>query len=165
MIKILLATLFVFTLFVIPRILTANQGHEENKAPGLVNGQLQKCPDRPNCINSEYLDDAAHYLPPLEIPALSKAQVLAAAKKIIIRMDGKITFEQATDKDNYLAATFTSSLFRFVDDFELRLDHTTQKLHIRSASRSGYSDFGVNKRRVETFSKQFKEQLLRDITK
>ncbi|MCU7800664.1 MAG: DUF1499 domain-containing protein [gamma proteobacterium symbiont of Lucinoma myriamae] len=50
-------------------------------------------------------------------------------------------------------------MFKFFDDFELRLDNTTHKLHIRSASRVGYSDFGVNKRRVKRFLKLMNNKL------
>lgn len=69
------------------------------------------------------------------------------AKTTLLEMNAYIIKAE----NNYLAATFTSSLFKFVDDFELRLDNDGNKLHIRSASRLGYSDFGVNKRRVEHF--------------
>ncbi|MCU7835372.1 MAG: DUF1499 domain-containing protein [gamma proteobacterium symbiont of Taylorina sp.] len=60
--------------------------------------------------------------------------------------------------NNYLHATFTSSFFKFVDDFEVRVDHIALKLHIRSASRSGYSDFGVNKRRVKEFYQRLSQK-------
>jgi uncharacterized protein (DUF1499 family) len=49
----------------------------------------------------------------------------------------------------YLHATFTSPLFRFVDDLELRADAEAGVVHVRSASRAGYYDFGANARRVE----------------
>ncbi len=113
------------------------------------------CPDKPNCINSEYADDKAHYLPPLDYPATAEDKVMPLAKKVIQQMGGQI---QTQDR-HFLAATFTSSIFRFVDDFEVRQDSSSQQLHIRSASRTGYSDFGVNKRRVKTFIEQLKSQL------
>jgi len=56
---------------------------------------------------------------------------------------------------NYLAATFTSAIFRFVDDLEIRIDSTQKVIHIRSASRVGYSDMGVNKKRTELLKKLF----------
>ena len=52
-----------------------------------------------------------------------------------------------SQEDNYLHATFTSKLFRFVDDVELLLDG--DKVHVRSVSRVGYSDLGANRKRVE----------------
>ena len=51
------------------------------------------------------------------------------------------------DTGEYLAATYHSSLFRFVDDLELRLDAENNKIQMRSASREGYSDIGANKKR------------------
>ncbi|MDQ6965890.1 MAG: DUF1499 domain-containing protein, partial [Mariprofundaceae bacterium] len=55
--------------------------------------------------------------------------------------------------DDYLHATFTSRLFRFVDDVELHRDAASGVVHIRSASRVGHSDFGVNRKRVEVIRK------------
>jgi len=53
------------------------------------------------------------------------------------------------ENDNYLAATFSSSIFRFVDDLEIRFDADRKMIHMRSASRVGYSDRGINKKRIE----------------
>ena len=127
--------------------MTANQPSRENKGLGIVNGHLLNCPDKPNCINSEHPEQTNHYLAPLDFPESKSDQIMILAKNTLLEMGAKII----TEKNNYLAATFTSRLFKFVDDFELRLDNTTHKLHIRSASRLGYSDFGVNRRRVENF--------------
>lgn len=51
--------------------------------------------------------------------------------------------------EHYLHFEFTSRIFRFVDDFELLLNEEQKIIHIRSASRVGYSDLGVNRKRVE----------------
>jgi uncharacterized protein (DUF1499 family) len=67
-------------------------------------------------------------------------------------MGGKII----TDDGGYLHATFTSRIFRFVDDLELRLDGENGIIHLRSASRTGYSDFGVNRKRAEQFQALFR---------
>ena len=165
--KIIIAAAIISALFLIPRLLLSNQ--TENQQPGEhqasdpVTGKLLSCPDKPNCINTEYPEDTSHYLPPLDFPDSAKDQAMPLAKSIIREMGGKISPEETkegiTAENNYLAATFTSSLFRFVDDFELRQDNTSHTLHIRSASRTGYSDFGVNKRRVNKFSQQFKSQI------
>ena len=53
------------------------------------------------------------------------------------------------DTDSYVAATFRSNIFRFIDDFEIRLDTENKLIHIRSASRVGNSDFGANRKRIE----------------
>lgn len=118
--------------------------------------QLKACPDSPNCINTEYPENTSQYVPPLVYneklyDETKSVQIMAKAKNIIQNMGGKIIKEEA----DYLAAIFTSKIFRFVDDFEVRNDVKQHTLHIRSASRTGYSDFGVNKKRVEKFIKEF----------
>jgi len=149
--KLTLSTLLLLVLFVsIIRFAMADKA--ESKAPGLLNGQLQSCPDSPNCINTEFPESSSHYLPALGFEHTQSTQIIDLAKNIIIEMGGAVV----NAEQNYLAATFTSTFFRFVDDFEIRIDEVALKLHIRSASRTGYSDFGVNKRRLEDFSKRFK---------
>ena len=63
------------------------------------------------------------------------------------------------ESGNYLAATFTSAIFKFVDDLEIRIDSTEEVIHIRSASRVGYSDMGVNKKRTELLKKLFNNKV------
>jgi uncharacterized protein (DUF1499 family) len=60
-------------------------------------------------------------------------------------MGGSINVEKA----DYLAATFTSSIFRFVDDLEIRVDPDKNQVQLRSASRVGRGDGGVNRKRIE----------------
>ena len=111
---------------------------------GLINSRLARCPTSPNCVCSEFKEDNTHYIEPLNILKIDAA-VLRIIKKSIMEAGGVITIE----KENYLAATFTSSLFRFVDDFEVRIDETQNKIYFRSASRVGHSDMGVNRKRTE----------------
>jgi len=53
-------------------------------------------------------------------------------------------------RPDYVHAEFRSALFGYVDDFEARLDERERRIEVRSASRSGTSDLGVNRRRVAT---------------
>ncbi len=53
----------------------------------------------------------------------------------------------------YIRSEFTSKLFGFIDDVEFFIDDAKKILHIRSSSRIGYTDFGVNRRRVENIRK------------
>ncbi|MBF0265583.1 MAG: DUF1499 domain-containing protein [Gammaproteobacteria bacterium] len=115
-----------------------------------LSNQLKPCPKKLNCINTEYSDDTDHYAKPLFFPADKATDILKQSKNIILSMGGEIEKERV----NYIHATFTSKIFRFVDDFEIRIDDV---LHIRSASRIGSSDFGVNKERVELFTLEFKK--------
>ena len=55
-----------------------------------------------------------------------------------------------TSDDRYLHAESTSSLMGYVDDLELLLDPSTGRVDVRSASRVGYGDMGVNAARVDT---------------
>jgi uncharacterized protein (DUF1499 family) len=54
-----------------------------------------------------------------------------------------------TEADNYLYVEFTSALWRFVDDVEFSFDDASKTIHVRSASRLGKSDLGVNRKRIE----------------
>jgi uncharacterized protein (DUF1499 family) len=113
-------------------------------APGLDNGQLSACPDKPNCSCSEYPDDADHYISPINLSAEQYDDAMTAIKISVQTLGGQI---QHLEQD-YLASTFSSSLFGFVDDLEIRIDPKQNQIHIRSAARVGYSDFSVNKKRV-----------------
>ncbi len=111
--------------------------------PGLLAGHLRACPATPNCVCSEYSPGAA-FIEPLYTGAES-ATAWRRAQSVVSEMGGKISRLEKT----YLAATFASPFFRVVDDVELRLDTTAGVIHIRSASRVGYSDLGANRKRVE----------------
>ncbi|MCU7834802.1 MAG: DUF1499 domain-containing protein, partial [gamma proteobacterium symbiont of Taylorina sp.] len=128
------------------------KGNIALNSPSQINyNHLKACPDTPNCINTEYADKISQYIPPFNFAKEKSTQIIDIAKQIIIEMGGEIIVQDNSKINDYLHATFTSSFFKFVDDFEIRIDHSDLKLHIRSASRSGYSDFGVNKRRVKEF--------------
>lgn len=117
---------------------------QSGQALGLVNGQLASCPSSPNCVCSEFPADEAHFISPLSF-AIMPSDVMMKVNEVILSQGGEI---HITDKD-YLAATFSSDLFGFVDDLELRIDHKQQLLHIRSAARVGHSDLGVNRERAQ----------------
>jgi uncharacterized protein (DUF1499 family) len=61
-----------------------------------------------------------------------------------------------TETETYVHATFTSRVFRFVDDLEFYFVLDAPVIHVRSASRVGYSDLGVNRKRVEKIRKAFR---------
>ena len=63
--------------------------------------------------------------------------------------------EIVTVDNNYLHATFKSSLFGFVDDVEFSFDDARKIIDVRSASRMGYYDFRANRRRVEEIRRRF----------
>ena len=145
---IIIASIF---LFVIIALFIIGYRSHSGDAYSLVEGRLKQCPDAPNCVSSESVSDAEHYIEPLVYSAGHAAQVLPRLKTIIGEMGGSIQVE----KTDYLAATFTSSVFRFVDDLELRIDTGQKTIHLRSASRVGYGDGGVNRKRVESLKNLF----------
>ncbi|MCH8514576.1 MAG: DUF1499 domain-containing protein [Kiritimatiellae bacterium] len=110
--------------------------------PGLgSDGRLTPCPDRPNCASSEDGD-----LDPLSFTGSPEA-ARENNRQLIEQLGGTIEREEG----NYMAATFRSPLFRFVDDMEFRMVPEENLIHFRSASRVGHSDMGVNRKRVEAF--------------
>ena len=128
----------------------------QNQPPRQFAAQtLSQCPNKPNCVCSEYEQDIEHYIVPLEISDFLVPEDINSVKQTIIKMGGEIAFEQA----GYLSATFKSGIFGFVDDFEIRIDKQNSKIHLRSASRVGKSDFGANKKRIEQFRQLLNEKL------
>ena len=121
--------------------------------PGLIDGRLSNCPDSPNCICTENKDHTDHYMSPINITEHSDLDFnpFLTLKRIVIDIGGTIKIEN----ENYIAAMFSSSIFGFVDDFEIRIDKKNNMIHLRSASRVGRSDFGVNKKRIELVKKRY----------
>lgn len=120
--------------------------------PGLTEGRLSPCPETPNCVCSEDPKPAAH-IEPLQVDG-DLDEAWTRARQAVQASGGTIVQEQG----DYLAATYTSLLFRFVDDLEMRLDRQAKQIHLRSASRVGHSDLGVNRKRVERLRRLFAEQ-------
>lgn len=147
---ILLLLLAVLFIFLVGRFVMLGQQSRVGQTPGLANGKLTYCPATPNCVCSEFPEDASHRVNAIQFTPDGANNLPIIIKKIISDMQGKIVKEQ----DNYLAATFSSALFGFVDDFEVRIDPQARQIHLRSASRVGKSDLGVNRKRVEAFRKQ-----------
>ncbi|MFP4010047.1 MAG: DUF1499 domain-containing protein, partial [Spirulinaceae cyanobacterium] len=102
---------------------------------GVKEGKLAPCPGTPNCVNSQS-SDAQSQIEPL--PAVPMTQL----RSVIEGMERSKIIEQ---NDNYLYAEFTSKLMGFVDDVEFFLDSNANVIHVRSASRLGKSDLGVNR--------------------
>ena len=135
-------TLALSVLILIAALLILSITSRTVPALGLVNGKLHPCPNKPNCLCSEYQGE--HYIGPLTVnPDDDISKYIAVVKS----MHGELL----SSNDEYLRARFTTAIMRFVDDFELRLDRANMQLHFRSASRVGYSDLGKNRKRIEEF--------------
>lgn len=112
-------------------------------------GSVPDCGGSPNCVSST-ATDPDRQIEPLHYTGSREAAQQAMAK-IIGRMRGGAVMENAP---GYMRAEFTSQIFQFVDDvqFVFQSDRTIQ---IRSASRSGYFDLGVNRKRVDDIRQAF----------
>lgn len=135
--------LFILCAALFTRFYTLGQASQTLTSPGLQDQQLIPCPDKPNCVNSEFPEDNAHYTTPLLIE--DDWSNLQIELRQVIRQDGGSV---QTTSALYLAAEYRSNWFGFVDDLEFRYDPAQKLLHIRSASRVGYSDLDVNRERV-----------------
>jgi uncharacterized protein (DUF1499 family) len=118
----------------------------EGRTPhlGLVNGDLKQCPGSPNCVSSQ-ANDPEHAIAPLAYQD-GRAEAYARLRRVLTEMKRTVII---TEKEDYIHAEFRSFLFRFVDDVEFYFPSAQKLIHVRSASRVGYSDLGVNRKRVE----------------
>lgn len=112
---------------------------------GVKAGKLAPCPTSPNCVVSQGDTDAEHGIAPLAYSGDS-AQAMAQLAAVVTAMP-RTTIVESTD--TYLYAEFASKLMGFVDDVEFYLDPAEPVIQVRSASRLGQSDLGVNRQRVE----------------
>ncbi|PCI25730.1 hypothetical protein COB57_00775 [Candidatus Peregrinibacteria bacterium] len=104
---------------------------------GLQNKELQACPNTPNCVSSQ--SNGEHFIEPLNTDMKKLRKLLQDLPRVKI----------IEDTDNYLYATFSTPLMRYIDDVEFLYDDKSKLIHVRSASRIGHSDFGKNRERVE----------------
>ena len=117
---------------------------------GDKDGKLAACPSSPNCVNSQ-ADDRNHAIGPLAFSgdAVTAMQKLAGVVAAIPRT------QVIQSRPDYLYVEFSTPLMGFVDDVEFYGDGKV--IHVRSASRLGYSDLGVNRKRVEAIREAFRK--------
>ena len=111
---------------------------------GVTDGKLSPCPDSPNCVSSQS-SDKKHFIEPVRYEGTEQTPM----ERIIEVIQGMKRCRIITMDNHYIHAEFTSAFFRFVDDVEFYFDSKAKIIHMRSASRIGYSDFGVNRQRME----------------
>ena len=113
-------------------------------SPGLIDGKLADCPSSPNCVCSD-ASDAGHRIDAFLLAASPQA-AWGAVRDVVVVMP---RVQVVASTDTYLHAECRTWLMGFVDDLELHLRPDEGILAVRSASRTGYSDLGVNRRRIE----------------
>jgi len=116
--------------------------------------QLKPCPESPNCVSTQTQQKNKQMDPiPFELD-------LKAVKKIIKSVVENLPNTHLEKESiNYLHYTFKSKIFRFTDDVEFLIDTGQKLIHFRSASRTGYSDMGVNKKRMTEIGKALKHEM------
>jgi uncharacterized protein (DUF1499 family) len=119
---------------------------------GIQSGQLAPCPGTPNCVNSQS-QNAQNSIQPLTYNS-TPTEAMANLKTVIQSLERT---KIITETENYLYAEFTSKLMGYVDDVEFLLDDGAKVIHVRSASRLGQSDLGVNRKRIETIRTKLSE--------
>ena len=113
---------------------------------------LTPCPKTPNCVSS-LAEDKQHFIEPIlyeggtAVTQHELLEILHSFKRVrVVRVE-----------EDYIHAEFVSSVFRFVDDVEFAFDDVKKIIQVKSASRTGYSDLGVNRRRIEKIRELFEE--------
>jgi uncharacterized protein (DUF1499 family) len=117
---------------------------------GVHDGQLKLAPSSPNCVNSQ---SASGYSKITPIAYTGDGKIALARIKTLVAAtpNAKIVDSKA----DYLYAEFTTKLLGFVDDVEFYLDEMAGVIQVRSASRLGHKDFGVNRKRIESIREAF----------
>jgi uncharacterized protein (DUF1499 family) len=118
---------------------------------GVRDGRLKPAPDSPNAVSSQ-ATTAYHAIDPLTYSG-SREDALEALADVVKALP-RTTI--VTRREDYLYAEFASALLGFVDDVEFYLPPDQKIVHVRSASRLGHSDLGVNRTRVEEIRRRFK---------
>jgi uncharacterized protein (DUF1499 family) len=116
---------------------------------GVKDNRLSLCPASPNCVSSQS-DDEKHRIDAIRFTS-TPAEALARLKEIVRGMERTTVVRESPD---YFHAEFRIFL-GFVDDVEFFADESEKVIHLRSTSRVGYWDLGVNRRRMESIRAEF----------
>jgi uncharacterized protein (DUF1499 family) len=120
---------------------------------GVRDGKLAPCPGSPNCVSSQAeASDKTHAIEPLRFTG----DPGAAMRKLRTVVEGIPRTTVIESRPDYLYAEFSTPLMGFVDDVEFHQHGMT--IHVRSASRLGYSDLGVNRKRIESIRDAFSKR-------
>jgi uncharacterized protein (DUF1499 family) len=123
---------------------------------GVKDGRLARPRSTPNCVSSQADPaDAEHYIAPIAFKG-NVLEAIAAARKAV---EGMRRATVVRHEGNYLYAEFRSKLMGFVDDVEFTYDEKAGLLHVRSASRLGRRDYGVNRARVEALRPRIEKRV------
>ncbi len=120
----------------------------------MTSKRLAPCPHSPNCVSSQAVK-SDQYIQPIRFEGPADL-AFSKLERIILALPGARIIVR---EDAYIHTEFQSKWLKFIDDVESILDSENNIIHIRSASRIGYSDFGANRKRVEFIRSQYIEDL------
>jgi uncharacterized protein (DUF1499 family) len=112
--------------------------------------RLTPCPSSPNCVSS-LSEDRKHAIEPLQYTG-SRDE---ARNRLIGLLDKQAAARVTINEKDYIQVEFHSQIFRFIDDVEFLFSDEEKIIHVKSASRIGYSDLGANRKRVERMRRAF----------
>jgi len=116
------------------------------KSVGLLGNKLQDCPRSPNCVCSDEKAESPHYITPFGYTGSGSN----AFSRLVLYLKKLNRVEVKTQTRDYIHITVKSAFFKFVDDVEFHMRDKDKIMAVRSASRTGEYDFGVNRKRVES---------------
>lgn len=119
--------------------------------------RISDCPTSPNCVSS-LAQDESRYVSPFSFSMAIAPDEAWEALKCALGTEPRTRIVEEDREHWYLRAEATSRLFRFVDDVEFQVVPEERLIHVRSASRVGYWDLGVNRRRIERLREALKRE-------
>lgn len=138
-------------LFTLVLAISACSGNRPSNL-GVYGGKFFPCPESPNCVSS-FADknDEQHNIAPITYSGNSN--IMEQLKELLEKNSNAVVISASS---NYIHAEFVSPLLGFVDDVEFFIVPDQNVIHVRSASRIGQSDMGVNRQRIEMLRKQIR---------
>jgi uncharacterized protein (DUF1499 family) len=135
-------------------IIAGQLGLLRGKAPldlGFKDGKLKRISRTPNSVSSQadlWPDDRQKDYSAIA-PFKATGDGSAEMNKIADALKAMPRTVIVTQTPSYIYAQSSTALLKFTDDIEFALDAAAGVIHVRSASRLGRKDFGVNRARVE----------------
>lgn len=123
---------------------------------GFENGHLKACGNKPNCVSSQADTESEYYIDPI------KDSNIESVWDNINVMLPDMGLKLENSQENYLHFTEKSKVFGFTDDVEFLLNTEEGLIEVRSQSRVGYSDMGVNRKRLEKIKQAVSSTLTED---
>lgn len=126
-----------------------------NRQLGMNNDVFSPCPSSPNCVSSMD-EETNHFVEPICYQNISTYDAKSA---LIELLNEEQQCEIIIDKKHYIHAECKSKFFNFIDDVEFYFPLNEKLIHVKSAARSGYYDFGKNRARINRIAEAFKTEI------